>query len=141
MNLVQIQDHLRGLPTQALMAYANGQNPEVPPYLALGVLNQRKQMEQAPAHPAQGSVKEQIEQSLMQPKTLPGIAAQGVPTPQPPQPPQPPGPGPKTVTQTITVYSDGSITIQAGPVPNVLPQRFLGKVNYQKSILRRFALR
>ena len=80
MNLVQIQDHLRGLPTQALMAYANGQNPEVPPYLALGVLNQRKQMEQAPAHPAQGSVKEQIEQSLMQPKTLPGIAAQGVPT-------------------------------------------------------------
>ena len=56
------------------------------PYLALGVLNQRKQMEQAPAHPAQGSVKEQIEQSLMQPKTLPGIAAQGVPTPQPPQP-------------------------------------------------------
>jgi hypothetical protein len=68
------------------MGYANGQNPQVPPYIALGELNRRKQMEQQPAQPPQGSVKEQIEQSLMQPQQLPGLAAQGVPVPQAPQP-------------------------------------------------------
>jgi hypothetical protein len=47
LNLVQIQDKLRNLPTQAIMSYANGQNPMVPPYLALGELNRRKQMEQS----------------------------------------------------------------------------------------------
>ena len=47
LNLVQIQDKLREMPTQAIMAYANGQNPMVPPYLALGELNRRKQMEQS----------------------------------------------------------------------------------------------
>jgi hypothetical protein len=74
------------MPTPVLMGYANGQNPQVPPYIALGELNRRKQMEQQPAQPPQGSVKEQIEQSLMQPQQLPGLAAQGVPVPQPPQP-------------------------------------------------------
>lgn len=47
LNLVQIQDRLKDMPTQAIMAYANGQNPMVPPYLALGELNRRKNMEQA----------------------------------------------------------------------------------------------
>jgi hypothetical protein len=86
MNLVQVQEHLKGMPTPVLMGYANGQNPQVPPYIALGELNRRKQMEQQPAQPPQGSVKDQIEQSLMQPQQLPGLAAQGVPVPQPPQP-------------------------------------------------------
>ena len=86
MNLVQVQEHLKGMPTPVLMGYANGQNPQVPPYIALGELNRRKQMEQQPAQPPQGSVKEQIEQSLMQPQQLPGFAAQGVPVPQAPQP-------------------------------------------------------
>lgn len=47
LNLVQIQDKLKDMPTRAIMAYANGQNPMVPPYLALGELNRRKQMEQS----------------------------------------------------------------------------------------------
>ena len=74
------------MPTPVLMGYANGQNPQVPPYIALGELNRRKQMEQQPAQPPQGSVKDQIEQSLMQPQQLPGLAAQGVPVPQPARP-------------------------------------------------------
>jgi hypothetical protein len=86
MNLVQVQEHLKGMPTPVLMGYANGQNPQVPPYIALGELNRRKQMEQQPAQPPQGSVKDQIEQSLSQPQGLPGMAAQGVPVPQAPQP-------------------------------------------------------
>jgi len=64
MNLVQIQEHLKDLPTQAIMGYANGQNPQVPPYLALGELNRRKQMEQKAAQPAQGTVKDSIEQQV-----------------------------------------------------------------------------
>jgi len=74
------------MPTQVVMAYANGQNPQVPPYVALGELNRRKQLEQPQAQAPQGSVKEQIEQSLMQPQQLPGMAGPGVPVQQPPQP-------------------------------------------------------
>lgn len=63
MNLVQIQERLKDMPAQALMAYANGMNPDVPPYLALGELNRRKQMEQKmqTAQAPQGTVKDQIE--------------------------------------------------------------------------------
>lgn len=72
MNLIQVQDQLKSLPNdprtmQALTAYANGANPAVPPYLALGELNRRKQlmekaqMEQA-SQPPQGTVKDQVEQ-------------------------------------------------------------------------------
>ena len=72
MNLIQIQDKLKSLPNdprvmQMLTAYANGQNPLVPPYLALGELNrrkvegERKKMEQA-GQPPGGTVKDQISQ-------------------------------------------------------------------------------
>jgi hypothetical protein len=72
MNLIQIQDKLKSLPNdprvmQLLTGYANGQNPQVPPYLALGELNRRKgemeraQMEKA-GQPPGGTVKDQIEQ-------------------------------------------------------------------------------
>jgi hypothetical protein len=64
MNLVQIQERLKDMPTQAIMSYANGMNPEVPPYLALGELNRRKQMEQKAAQPPQGTVKDNIEQQM-----------------------------------------------------------------------------
>lgn len=46
MNLIQIQEQIKGLPLQAVMSYANGMNPEVPPYVALAELNRRKQTEQ-----------------------------------------------------------------------------------------------
>jgi len=64
MNLVQVQERLKDMPTQVIMSYANGMNPEVPPYLALGELNRRKQMEQKAAQPPQGTVKENIEQQM-----------------------------------------------------------------------------
>jgi len=95
--------------------YANGMNPEVPPYLALGELNRRKKMEQAmqPAQMPQGTVKEQLEkevglaalqkqlvdqlqtQGLRQQQSamsqgqqmarMPGPAPQGVPQPEVPE--------------------------------------------------------
>jgi hypothetical protein len=64
MNLIQIQDRLKDLPMEAIMGYANGKNPQVPPYLALGELNRRKQMEQKTAQAPQGTVKENIEQQV-----------------------------------------------------------------------------
>jgi len=97
MNLIQIQEHLKDMPTQAIMAYANGQNPMVPPYLALGEMNRRKQMEKRAAEPPQQSVKEQLEQELMQPQGItqgmPQMPQQGMPPQMPPQgmrPPMPP---------------------------------------------------
>jgi hypothetical protein len=111
MNLIQIQDKLKSLPNdprvmQLLTSYANGQNPQVPPYLALGELNRRKgdmeraQMEKA-GQPPSGTVKDQIEQQAgvmalqqgrqqqaMQNMMQQGMqgaapAPQGVPQPQP----------------------------------------------------------
>ena len=68
MNLVQINERLKDLPMQVLQQYANGMNPEVPPYLALGEL-QRREIAQKQMATAQGgqqgpqpSVKEQVEQ-------------------------------------------------------------------------------
>ena len=70
MNLIQIADELKGLPdnpqtTQMLMQYANGMNPIVPPYLALGEMKRREQVKkmQQSAQAPQGTVKDQIEQS------------------------------------------------------------------------------
>jgi hypothetical protein len=78
MNLVQINERLKDLPMQVIQQYANGMNPEVPPYLALGEL-QRREISQKQAATAQGgaqgpqpSVKEQMEQKagLMQAQQL-----------------------------------------------------------------------
>lgn len=88
-NLVQLQERLKGVPMQALMQYANGANPQIPPFLALGELNRRKKMqEEAAADQAQQSagaptVKEQIEQAT-------GLMASQPPQPQeqPQEPPQ-----------------------------------------------------
>ena len=69
LNLVQLQERLRDVPMQALMQYANGANPQIPPFLALGELNRRKKMqESAAAEQAQEmegapTVKQQIEQA------------------------------------------------------------------------------
>lgn len=103
MNLIQIQDKLKSLPNdprvmQMLTAYANGQNPQVPPYLALGELNRRKvlmeeQQAASAGQPPGGTVKDQIQQqtgvmALQQGRQQQGMqqmarqAAAGVPVPQ-----------------------------------------------------------
>jgi len=66
MNLIQVQEHLKDMPMRAIMEYANGKNPQVPPYLALGELNRRKQMEQSArtGTPPDGTVKDKLEKEL-----------------------------------------------------------------------------
>jgi hypothetical protein len=96
MNLIQIQEHLKDLPTQAIMSYANGQNPQVPPYMALGEMNRRKAMEQRAAQAPDSSVKEKLESELNQQVALPGVGQgmnmrinpAGMPQPMPAVQPQ-----------------------------------------------------
>jgi len=83
-NLIQIQEEIKNLPLRDVMDYANGKNPQVPPYVALGELNRRKQLSDtakaSQAQPQQ-TVKQQVEGSLLQgsqfannPTTPPQIA-------------------------------------------------------------------
>lgn len=107
MNLIQVQEHLKDMPMRDVMEYANGKNPQVPPYLALGELNRRKQMQQPTAIAPDSSVKERLEKELTGQATdlmqagaarqaqsneamQQGIMAQPQPVPEgTPQPPQP----------------------------------------------------
>lgn len=105
MNLVQINEHLKESPLQALMSYANGQNPMVPAYMATGELKRREIMaqkqtqSQQAAQGQQPTVKEQVEQraGLMalqaqqqkQAQQQLMERAQAQPMPVPPQTPQP----------------------------------------------------
>lgn len=97
------------------MGYANGTNPDVPPYLALAELNRRKRMDQAvkTGTPPEGTVKDKLEKELTGQATdlmQAGAARQaqsneqlqqslmGQPQPVPegtPQPPQPEEPMPE----------------------------------------------
>jgi hypothetical protein len=110
MNLVQLNERLKDLPEQVIRQYANGMNPEIPAYVALGELQRRervaKQMAtaQGAAQGPQLSVKEQIEQkaglmaaqALQQQQMMQQMAQPRGPMPAPagvPQPeaqPQPP---------------------------------------------------
>jgi len=105
MNLVQINEHLKEAPLQALMSYANGQNPMVPAYMATGelkrreVMSQKQVQSQQAAQGQQPTVKEQVEQQagLMalqaqqqkQAQQQLTQQAQAQPMPVPPQTPQP----------------------------------------------------
>ena len=108
MNLIQIQEHLKDMPMRSVMDYANGSNPDVPPYLALSELNRRKRVQESAktAQPPDGTVKERLEKELTGQATdlmqagaarqaqsneamQQGIMAQPQPVPEgTPQPPQ-----------------------------------------------------
>lgn len=68
MNIVQIANDIKGYPLDLLKQYANGANPEIPPYIALGEIERQNKMheraaiQQQSAQGPQPSVKDQIEQ-------------------------------------------------------------------------------
>lgn len=92
MNLVQIQERIKGLPIQLLQQYANGMNPEVPPYVALSVLKQKEAEMQQHANAqgaAQGqmpSVKSQLEQKVGTLQQQASMMPQGMGQPAAPAP-------------------------------------------------------
>jgi hypothetical protein len=103
MNLVQINERLKDLPESVIRQYANGMNPEVPSYLALGELQRREMAQkrmaatQGGAQGPQPSVKEQIEQKaglmalqqMQQQKMAQQMAQPRGPMPAPENVPQP----------------------------------------------------
>jgi hypothetical protein len=114
MNLVQINERLKDLPMQAIQQYANGMNPEVPPYLALGELKRRelsqKQMaNQGGAQGPQPSVKEQIEQKagLMALQQMQQQQAQ--PQPQGPMPVPAGAPQPEAQPEPVMEAARGGL--------------------------------
>jgi hypothetical protein len=96
MNIIQIQDRLKGVPDDALIGYVETPTGEVPSYLALSELQRRKDMRaryQAQAEPEpEKSISEQlIAESMpqglgaMMPTGIPEAPQEGVGAP-PPQP-------------------------------------------------------
>ena len=95
MNIIQVQDRLKGLPEDALVNYVEQPMGEVPIYLALGELQRRKEMKERfqASQADKPSVAEQLvaEAKPMQmglgamapQQMMPG--AQGVGTPPPAQ--------------------------------------------------------
>jgi len=79
MNLIQIQENLKDLPIDVIKSYANGQNPEVPPYMALGELERRSRSEQRKAEPPTQSVKEKLEAQVGAPQGMPQGMPQAAP--------------------------------------------------------------
>jgi hypothetical protein len=129
MNLIQIQEHLKDLPTQAIMAYANGQNPQVPPYMALGEMNRRKNMEQRAAQAPNSSVKEKLEGELAQQVGLPGIGQgmnmrmnpEGMPDPMPAAQPQMAPQMPKMQNPPMAQKTPPQQMSQPGSIPAGAP--------------------
>lgn len=78
MNLIQIQEHLKDLPTDVVKAYANAQNPEVPPYMALGELERRSRAEKRKTEMPTQSVKDKLEAEVGAPRAMPQGMPQGV---------------------------------------------------------------
>ena len=78
-NLFKIQEQLKDMPQQAVMAYANGQNPDlVPPYIALGEMERRSRAAKnaQPSQAPQGTVKDNLEQQIKQAAGLASLAGQ-----------------------------------------------------------------
>jgi hypothetical protein len=73
-NLIQIQSSLQDpllVKNEDLIKYANGSNPEVPPFLALIEMNRRKQIEEGSTalDTTKGTIKDQVAGSLAAPPT------------------------------------------------------------------------
>jgi hypothetical protein len=120
-NLIQIQDAIKGLPTSEVMKYANGTNPSVPSYLALGELNRRKQLQDTAAefYGEPSTVKDQITGSLTgapQGMVDPTAAMQGVnPAAAPPQV------NPATTPPQLATQQPGPVDPTAAPQPQMPP--------------------
>lgn len=104
MNLVAIQEKLKDFPNQTIMAYANGQNPEVPAYMALAELQRRKRMQQGSKEMPKETVKDRIERESAQ-QTMPSMQAQ-----QPQQVAQQPQQEPQQAQQEMPAMAAGGIT-------------------------------
>jgi hypothetical protein len=113
-DIAKVQEELRGLPAndprtmQILTSYANGANPMVPQFLALGEIKRRQAMQQQPPQPPQGTVKDKVEQAAgvmalqqaKQQQAMQAMASQAM---------QAPGPVPQGIPQSTVNMADGGV--------------------------------
>ncbi len=137
-NLFKVQEQLKDMPQQQIMAYANGSNPDmVPPYIALGEMERRTRMAKnaQTGQPPQGTVKDNLENQIkqtagiaslgnmrqqqmgqaqaQQAMSTPGAVPGGVPQPQPQGEPSvrmaQGGLASVPINSRMTAYKDGGI--------------------------------
>lgn len=69
MNIVKLQNELKSVPVETLIKYVQGMNPEVPSYLALAEIKNRKEMEQRYAAQSQKAPDKSVAEDLTQAPT------------------------------------------------------------------------
>jgi len=87
MNIVKLQNQLKSIPVETLIQYVQGMNPEVPSYLALAEIKNRKDMESKYASQNQQAPEKSVAEDLTQAPDQSGLAmlagnTMGNPTPQ-----------------------------------------------------------
>jgi hypothetical protein len=87
MNIVKLQNQLKSIPVETLIKYVQGMNPEVPSYLALAEIKNRKDMEAKYASQNQQTPEKSVAEDLTQAPDQSGLAMlagnpMGNPTPQ-----------------------------------------------------------
>lgn len=83
MNIVKLQNQLKSIPVETLIKYVQGANPEVPSYLALAEIKNRKDMEERYASNAQKPNTSSVAEDLTQQPQSSGLAMLAKnPTPQ-----------------------------------------------------------
>ena len=109
MNIIQVQDRLKGVDDQSLVGYVERPTPDVPTYLALGELQRREQMRakyQAQATPTE-TVSEEIVAKAT-PQMGIGALTNSMSAPQMPQP--------EMMSESETITETGIANL---PAPNV----------------------
>jgi hypothetical protein len=96
MNIIQLQDDLKGLPDNALIGYVQNPTGAVPTYLALGELERRTKMREKFK---QAAPTETVSEQIVQEAVPQGIGAL-MPTNMPPAMAAPMAPSPEAVTET-----------------------------------------
>jgi hypothetical protein len=96
MNIIQLQDDLKGLPDNALIGYVQNPTGAVPTYLALGELERRTKMREKFK---QAAPTETVSEQIVQEAVPQGIGAL-MPTNMPTNMPPPMAPSPESVTET-----------------------------------------
>ena len=118
MNILQIEDDLKGMPTDVIVQHLQNPTGLIPTYLAAGELNRREKMQVARAEAPQETVVDEIIQKAM--------PMGGMPMPQAPMP-QMPMPRPEEVMVSDTITETG---IAGLPAPNVGNYKEGGIVGY-----------
>ena len=109
MNIIQVQDRLKGVDDRALVGYVENPTGEVPTYLALGELQRREQMRakyQAQAQPTQTVAEEMVAKAT--PQMGIGALTNSMAAPQMPQP--------EVMSESETITETGIANL---PAPNI----------------------